>query len=319
MEWVAFHRALGFEDVLIFTNDCEDGSDTIADRLSELGLATHVRNDGPFKRGPQWDALNSDPLKMALEQSDWAIHLDIDEFLNIKTGNRQLDDLKDEIGDIDAISIPWRFFGNAGIADFSDQPVTSQFTKCGPYPLMFPRNCLMFKTLFRPSEQLNRAGVHTPRPAKDSRSLRWLNGDGRQVDTNFDPRRPVLHGANFGNTLAQINHYALKSKASFLVKAARGLPNHTERPIDLDYWVRRNFNDKEDTSLAERETPALQDSDLEKLHNQSCDWHAAKAAEILMTQKGAELYSAISVAGDTRSPPDTEIRKIYDALGKVYG
>lgn len=322
LEWLSFHRAIGFEDFLIFTNDCEDGTDDLADRLDARGLITHVRNDDYEKRGPQWTALNSQPLRKALRTAQFALHLDLDEFVNIKTGSGQLSDLIAKLGDADAISIPWRFFGNDRIAEFVDQPILEQFTKCGPYPIMFPRQALMFKTLFRPSEVLDRAGVHAPRLSKTATldQLTWLNGDGRPV-RQFDPKNPVLHGENFGNSLAQINHYALRSMQSFLVKSARGLPNHGHVPVDLNYWVRRNFNDMPDRALADRGIPNefTADTDLMALHKQSCDWHRTKIAEVMATPDGIEFYTALAVTGDTIVPDKPRIAKLYQALGAVFG
>jgi len=101
----------------------------------------------------------------------------------------------------------------------------------------------------------------------------------------FDPKNPVLHGPNFGNSLAQINHYALRSKQSFLVKSERGLPNRGHVPVDAHYWMRRNFNGETDSSLAKR----------------------------------SYFYSALAVAGDTVVPEDAEIKKLYAALGAVFG
>ena len=45
LEWVAFHKTLGVDHFVIFTNDCEDGTDDIARRLQELGVASHVPNE----------------------------------------------------------------------------------------------------------------------------------------------------------------------------------------------------------------------------------------------------------------------------------
>lgn len=323
LEWLSYHRALGFEDAMIFTNDCEDGSDQMADALASKGLITHIRNDDYEKRGPQWTALNSPDLRKALRKADWAIHLDLDEFLNIKTGRAQLSDLTEAISDADAISIPWRFFGNARVFAFEDKPITQQFTKCGPYPIMFPRQALMFKTLFKPSDRLNRAGVHAPRSSKDTNlaQLRWLQGDGRPVTSQFDPKNPILHGENFGNSVAQINHYALRSMQSFLIKSARGLPNHGHVPVDLSYWARRNFNSQEDKTLANRpiQNVFADDPHLMDLHRKSCDWHRQRAQEIMATPEGIEFYSALAVTGDTTVPTDPDIAALYRSLGAVFG
>lgn len=323
LEWLSFHSSLGFDEVLIFTNECEDGSDQMADALAAKGLITHIRNDDHNKRGPQWTAINSPALRKALRNADWAIHLDLDEFLNIKTGTGQLSDLTEKLADADAFSIPWRFFGNARVSRYEDKPILEQFTKCGPYPIMFPRQALMFKTLFRPSDRLDRAGVHAPRLSKETSldQIRWLQGDGRPVNAQFDPKNPVLHGENFGNSLAQINHYALRSMQSFLIKSERGLPNHGHVPVDLSYWVRRNFNAQEDKSLARRPQTNIfaDDADLMALHQKSCDWHRQRAQKIMATPEGIEFYTALAVTGDTAVPSDPEIATLYRALGAVFG
>ncbi|MDH5530269.1 MAG: glycosyltransferase family 2 protein, partial [Paracoccaceae bacterium] len=57
IDWLAHHRASGFTDFLVFSNDCQDGTDLMLDRLSAMGWLTHVRNDSGHKRGPQWSAL----------------------------------------------------------------------------------------------------------------------------------------------------------------------------------------------------------------------------------------------------------------------
>jgi len=323
LEWISFHRAIGFDQFLIFTNDCEDGSDDLADLLASKGMITHVRNNDYQKRGPQWTALNSPSLRKALKGVDWALHLDLDEFLNIKVGDGQISDLHEKIGDPDAISIPWRFFGNAGVTDFQDVPILEQFTKCAPYPIMFPRQAMMFKTLFRPSDALDRGGVHAPRLSKDANlsDLTWLNGDGRRVSETFNPKNPILYRKNFGNNLAQINHYALRSMESFLVKSERGLPNMGHVPVDVSYWVRRNFNNLEDKSLADGnfQNDLNDDPDLLQAHQKCCKWHGDKILELLGTAHGIDLYSAIATAGDSIVPDPSHTKKLYYHLGRVFG
>src|SRR5918993_5997334 len=44
LEWVAYHLAVGFTDIVICTNDCIDESPLLLDRLQQLGLVTHLAN-----------------------------------------------------------------------------------------------------------------------------------------------------------------------------------------------------------------------------------------------------------------------------------
>ena len=53
LEWVAHHLALGFTDLVVYTNDCSDGTDEMLLRLEALGLVHHRRNDIPEGLRPQ--------------------------------------------------------------------------------------------------------------------------------------------------------------------------------------------------------------------------------------------------------------------------
>ena len=39
LEWIAYHKIIGFTDIVILSNDCEDGSDEMLDHLSKSGCA----------------------------------------------------------------------------------------------------------------------------------------------------------------------------------------------------------------------------------------------------------------------------------------
>ena len=47
LEWIAHNQAVGFTSQVIASNDCTDGTDAMLDRLTELGVVTHVPNPGP--------------------------------------------------------------------------------------------------------------------------------------------------------------------------------------------------------------------------------------------------------------------------------
>ena len=58
LEWIADHKIIGFTDIVILSNDCEDGSDEMLDHLSKSGEIIHLRNDGPYDdRGIQFATL----------------------------------------------------------------------------------------------------------------------------------------------------------------------------------------------------------------------------------------------------------------------
>ena len=40
LEWLAHHKSIGFDDILVLSNDCSDGNDTMLDRLQDMGELT---------------------------------------------------------------------------------------------------------------------------------------------------------------------------------------------------------------------------------------------------------------------------------------
>ena len=58
LEWVAYHRAIGVDNFLIYTNGCADGTDEILTRLQELGHVQHRDNEDWKGKSPQQHALN---------------------------------------------------------------------------------------------------------------------------------------------------------------------------------------------------------------------------------------------------------------------
>ena len=80
LEWLAHHRAAGVSDFVVLSNDCQDGTDAMLDRLAEMGWLTHLRNDGPYdKAGIQFTGLRLADKAVAVRGADWLIALDIDD------------------------------------------------------------------------------------------------------------------------------------------------------------------------------------------------------------------------------------------------
>ena len=105
LEWLAHHRAAGFTDFLVFSNDCDDGTDNMLDQLQSLGALQHVRNNGPHDGGVQWAALKLADRHPLVKSADWILALDIDEFVNIHTGNHTLTALLSALPDATAITL----------------------------------------------------------------------------------------------------------------------------------------------------------------------------------------------------------------------
>ena len=102
---------------------------------------------------------------------------------------------------------------------------------------------------------------------------------------------------SIGYDLLQLNHYALRSAESFLIKRQRGRALHVDRTIGLNYWIRMDWNDHRDITI-KRNLPRvraeydrlLADPVLSEWHARGLAWHRAKAAELRQVPEFAELY-----------------------------
>jgi hypothetical protein len=252
LEWIAHHRAVGFDHFTVFTNDCEDGTDRMLNRLAELGGVTHVPNPGPYdQRGVQFTALKAAAKRPEVRAADWILPLDIDEFVNIHTGGHRLADLHAALPEATAITLTWRLFGSSGKLHYEDAPVTESFTRCAPRVMHWPWRAAMFKTLYRNDGTYRKPGVHRPRDPDPERldSARWYDGHGRALGRDIRTERIFSAFGQDNHGLVQLNHYPLGAMESYLLKVARGRAVHGADRLGMDYWVERNFNTETDESV----------------------------------------------------------------------
>lgn len=257
LEWVAYHRLIGFDQLVVFANDCTDGSDRLLAALDAAGLIRfHENSDTP-------DGLPADPQNRAYRRafampevrgSDWLIALDGDEFFTIHAGKGRLDDLFAALSPRpDAIGATWCIFGTGGVMRFEDAPQIAQFTRAAPKDLPVTFKHYGLKTLFRP-EPVHRMGVHRPffrgEFSRPGSALRWVNGSGRDVTDHYRTRGWSSTVPTVGYDLCQVNHYMIRSAEVFLMKKWRGTANssNTDR-INFDYFEQFNANHESEHSM----------------------------------------------------------------------
>lgn len=305
LEWLAYHRAIGVDDFLIYTNDCTDGTDTMLTMLQDKGIVQHRAN--PWVPGgelkPQHAALQAAESEPVMQDCGWGICMDVDEFIDIKIGDGRLPSLYAAMGDANMISLTWRLFGNSEVHGYEDRFLIDQFTRCAPEIVRKPHQAWGFKTLFRNIEIYKKLGVHRPKGLKPDLwdQVRWLNGSGRPM-----PKEMYRNGwrstlETYGYDWVQLNHYAVRSAESFLVKRDRGRVNHVDRDQGLNYWFRMNHNADEDRSIR-RMIPAAQaefdrlmaDPDIRAAHDHSVACHRAKIAELMTTENYRNFYGELT-------------------------
>ncbi|SDN36657.1 Glycosyl transferase family 2 [Lutimaribacter pacificus] len=316
LEWLAHHRAVGFTDFLVFSNDCQDGTDAMLDRLDAMGLVTHRRNDGPHdKGGIQFTALKAAEKLPILRRADWVLPLDVDEFMNIHAGDRTLPALLAALPQATAITLTWRLFGNAGIVHYEDAPVTRQFTRAAPAVMHWPWRAAMFKTLYRNDGTYRKPGVHRPRNPDPDRlaQARWFDGQGRELDDSFKTTRIFSNYGRPNHALVQLNHYPLGAMESYVVKADRGRAVHSDHMLGLDYWVERNFCTDEDTSIHALDSSAAlaalkSDPELARLHDAAVAWRKARFDALMLHDPCRALFGRLLMTPPTRPLPPEAAR-----------
>lgn len=313
LEWLAWHRLIGVSDLLVCSNDCSDGTDALLDALAAAGVLTHLRNPAKPGKSVQWQALKlawQHPLRRA---ADWMLISDLDEFPMIHCGAHRLTDLIAALPEgTDAVALGWRLFGNGGKLGFHDQPITGQMLYAAPPEMVHPIAASSFKSLFRP-RAFQRPGVHRPRQKPGQPAPAWVDGSGRPLPALYaeDDGRLSLLGLTDTRQLAEMHHYSLRSAESFLAKTARGLPNRSEKRLDLHYWVERNFNAVENRAALvwapalAAEIAALKAlPGVAALHDAACQHHRDTIARLLRQRQSYQLFCACAHVSGAAVLPD---------------
>lgn len=289
LEWVAYHRVIGFDEIVICSNDCKDGSDDLLDALATAGALTHLRNLVPSDTAPQDSGMRLTFAYLEKTQAQWLAHIDADEFLNIGLGNGMVSDLLDKAGNGDVIALPWWAFGDSGHIHWPGA-VLPHFTKAEKWP---DPDRVKFKSMFR-FRNFDHANDHMPTGPKTAHPT-VLSARGDLLDA------AALKGAKrakyrpFDKSIrpkaACINHYAVPSRDVFLMKNDRGdgQGKITDKYHIGSRWHQiANRNETANTSIqrhlcaVETEMNRLRDYPGVQTAEQACqDWYCAHLASRL--------------------------------------
>lgn len=220
LEWVAYHRAIGFDHIVVLSDPSEDGTEALLDRLASTGGITHIPHHAQTGTGATSFTHRAYAHAQTLPQvqhADWVLALDIDEYLNIHVGAGRLDDLfaaVDKCGDCDVLALGWRIFGNAGQAGYINRLLLPRLTRAAPETPVIDKRHLAIKSLFRPAG-LTQVAPHRPTFTPATAPKIWRNGAGQDVTRVLGAEGTALTPATRGHTLAQINHYPVRGNAVF--------------------------------------------------------------------------------------------------------
>tara|TARA_Y100000815_G_scaffold265840_1_gene283237 strand:- start:761 stop:1786 length:1026 start_codon:yes stop_codon:yes gene_type:complete len=296
LEWIAFNRMIGVTDHLFYSNDCTDGTDTLLNALARRGLVQHLPNPAQG-RNYQMEALRHARQQPIAREADWVWIADVDEFLNIHVGDGTIPELASACGDPQAISLNFQFFANCGVAAYEDRPVITQFLRSHNPDIWCDTLEIETKSLVRGDFPVHFYGAHRPylRPTlPEKKRPKWTDGSGRPVPEKFylaPAKQPIRDfKAHRARRFGTLNHYALRSLDSYLVKNDRGDVNRDNRAFDDTYWRERNDDSHEDRSIL-RHLPKLEagiaalksDPEIAALHDASVAAHRATRDRLMQS------------------------------------
>ena len=268
LEWVAYHKAIGFDEIVLISNESNDGTEDLLAALAEAGEIVHHKARPQQNQSPQMAAVAVFEKREGYQEGSWYLWLDADEFLNIHVGARRIDDLIAAVGDREGIHLNWRIFGTSGHQRFPGRFVSGDFTGASSIRLGANRET---KSLFRKSPGIIGFGanaVYRPRLVEGHglTADNFLAGNGQPLVPSSTVTRKWLAGetvlrnnistlSEAGWALAQINHYAVRTPEFFRLKALRGrgagkLRLKTNSRHTDEFFRKFNLNGRKDDSIA---------------------------------------------------------------------
>ena len=301
LEWIAHSLAVGVTDFLIFTNDCDDGTDAILDHLDDRGIVRHLPNPTMALKNDQHHrtTLAYAPFHKEFRRSDYVMIIDTDEFFFSTVGDGSIPALLAALEQPDVISLSELNFGFGGVLAFEDALVTTQFKKAGS---LAPGGRLRrgVKSIMKVQDRIRDYSNHRPAVHPETvEGLRWLDGSGNPVTREFMLEGDRGFDVRGRYDLARINHYTLRSGESMLAKFERGDAVRAAR-MNMNYFRKRNDHEAviDDFAprlgaLQERLETLLRDKPLRRLHETAVAAHRAKIAALKEDPAFAEVWAAI--------------------------
>ena len=131
LDWIAYHRALGFDHLFIYSNDNDDGSDALLAQLARHGVITWVQSEIVAGTSPQ-DKANNHILNLVPQVLDyrWLLTIDSDEYLGL---DERFDGIGAYLGwqesrPVDAIALCWLLYGARDTDGYRDASSVERFS-----------------------------------------------------------------------------------------------------------------------------------------------------------------------------------------------
>ncbi len=224
LEFVAHHLVLGFDRILIASNDCTDGTDGVLRALAKHGYITHLRNEVQPGEIPQHAGYDRLRAKHGIDSADWLMMLDADEFLHVEVGDGTVQALTAAAPpQVDIIALNAMTFGTVKGAVWEPGRVCARF-RCR-LGLTEKLNGAV-KSLTRGPSRFKGIHNHHMVGFRGTDPLQVMRADGSVFalapDVALWTRLRSLPVGEIRHQMAHYNHYAIKTADAFAARRARG-------------------------------------------------------------------------------------------------
>lgn len=243
LEWIAHHKLIGFDDIIVISNDLSDSSDIMLKSLDDAGVVI-------------WKDVSNIPLKgrrigvRAYRQAsemisesdyDWVMELDADEFLDLNGVG--IKDFLSNFEDSDAIVFNWMNFGCSGNVEYDPGSlVMERFFSCLGEEKV-GRNEV--KSIVK-KNRLKELAAHISHFNDGKVKVSHSGGESFIGNSSADAREKVYRSGAFPVDYSQgkVRHYTTKSVDEYMLRMQRGLGGALfagENPkYNFSYFKRRN-------------------------------------------------------------------------------
>lgn len=203
VEWVAYYKAIGVDQILVYDNGSTDGTFEVLKSLEAQAELTVTRW---FGEKPQETAYQD---ALVRSEAEWICYFDCDEFLVPMQHQSLRDYLSEAPADVGAIAVNWLVFGDNDEQNYRPLPVIERFLKGTRRTAGIN---YQIKTIGR-RRTMETMSIHD-----------GVLRDGRYVTSSFEDME--LKGAgrigSVDHRLLVLNHYFVKSREEWEIKKSRG-------------------------------------------------------------------------------------------------
>ncbi|MBI3702329.1 MAG: glycosyltransferase family 2 protein [Rhizobiales bacterium] len=234
LEWIAYHRALGIESIVIGDNGGADHTSELLQALAAAGAIQRLdwRGQSAFQISFDMEA-----IRRLCGVTDVCSVTDVDEFIRPLGGRSDIPTAVAEIfarKEVSAAGLSWVTYGSSGRIEPGEGLVIERFTQRAADDHI--RHCVV-KTILRPERIVGMVNPHVATIAS-----------GEYVNDRGDPIRwtsvPAMAEFASWNSL-RVDHFVVKSRREFATKAKRGLADQPAgiRTRDEAFFASRDCNE----------------------------------------------------------------------------